>query len=589
MNPTVRIASAAIAAILAFAALTSNASIAPAFADEVHTDFVTNAEYIKGHLEQAISNKQAGNLELTIAHSGHPIEEVFTLMEGPLSEDSPQRAADLKAALEALPNAANSDSLQAFTDKVTEINGMLDEAVTVFAGDEATELGSVVVVISNLLETAELEYEEGVAGGEIVEMIEYQDASAFIGRANSLFTDIQDSIEAQEEVEEIEQFFGQLVSGVNSRADPADVSTLIEGIIHEFEEAVPTSQPENEHVEFAANIEFIKGHLTKAVENKQAGNTSLAIAHSGHPIEEVYSLVQGELAEHNESLNTDLNASLSQLAGQVEDLSATDFQSQVTTINQMLDEAVDSVIGQSEQSDPKFNSQVAIALLETAEVEYEEAVSEGMIVEMIEYQDSTAFIERAELIFTSIKAELPAHEAEELEEFFAQLNSLTERNASFEEVETLIGGIIHEFEEAAGLEGGEEELDGWGYIDRINELLDEVVTEYEAGNALRAKALAIEAYLDNYEFIESDIAEEDRELMEKIEVDMRIELVQMIDQQAASSAIESHVQAIKVDLEQARTVVVPEFPAVIAIVAATMAIIIGLGKTGRLQLGSGSL
>ncbi len=586
MNPTVRIASAAIAAILAFAALTSNASIAPAFADEVHTDFVTNAEYIKGHLEQAISNKQAGNLELTIAHSGHPIEEVFTLMEGPLSEESPQRAADLKAALEALPTAANTDSLQAFTDKVTEINGMLGEAVTVFAGEEATELGSVVIVISNLLETAELEYGEGVAGGEIVEMIEYQDASAFIGRANSLFTDIQDSIEAQEEAEEIEQFFGQLVSGVNSRADPEDMSTLIEGIVHEFEEAVPS---ENEHVEFAANVEFIKGHLTKAVENKQAGNNSLAIAHSGHPIEEVYTLIEGELAEHNETLNTDLKTSLSQLANQVVELSATDFQSQVAEINTMLDEAVDSVIGQSEQSDPKFNAQVVIALMETAEHEYEEAVSEGKIVEMIEYQDSTAFIERAELIFSSIKAELPAHEAEEIEVFFGQLNSLTESKAGFEEVETVIGGIVHEFEEAVGLDGEEGKLGGWEYIARINELLDQVVTEYGAGNTLKAKALAVEAYLENYEHIEKDIKEDDPALMLKIEEDMRVELAQMIDQQAPSSEVTSHVQAIKADLEVAKSVVVPEFPAVIAIVAATMAIIIGLGKTGRLRLGSGSL
>jgi tetratricopeptide (TPR) repeat protein len=588
MNPTVRVASAAIAAILAFAALTSNASIAPAFADEVHTDFVTNAEYIKGHLAKAVENKQAGNIELTIAHSGHPIEEVFTLMEGPLSEESPQRAADLKAALEALPNTASSDSLQAFTDKVTEINGMLDEAVTVFAGDEATELGSVVIIISNLLETAELEYGEGVAGGEVVEMIEYQDASAFIARANSLFTDIQDSIEAQEEAEEIEQFFGQLVSGVNARADPEDVSTLIEGIIHEFEEAVPSAGSEN--VAFAANIEFIKGHLTKAIENKQAGNTSRAIAHSGHPIEEVYTLVEGEITEHNATLNTDLKAALSELANQVEELSATDFQSQVAEVNAMLDDALDSVIGQSEQSDPKFNAQVAISLMEIAEVEYEEAVSEGVIVEMIEYQDSTAFIERAELIFDEIKAELPAHEAEELEEFFGQLTTLTESNASFEDVETVIGGIIHEFEEAVGLEGEEEEeLDGWGYIDGIKELLDQAVTEYKAGNAQRAKALAIEAYLDNYEFIESDIEQDDEALMLKIEEDMRVELVQMIDQQAPSSAIESHVQAIKVDLEQARTVVVPEFPALIAIVAAAMAMIIGLGKTGRRRLGSGPL
>jgi hypothetical protein len=344
----------------------------PAFADEVHTDFVTNAEYIKGHLEQAISNKQAGNLTLTIAHAGHPIHEVFTLMEGPLAEDSPQRAADLKAALEELPNAANSDSLQAFTDRVTEINGMLDEAVTVFAGDEATEPESLAIVVSNLLETAKHEYSEGVAEGEIVEMIEYQ--------------------------------------------------------------------------------------------------------------------------------------------------------------------------------------------------------------------DSTAFIERAKLIFISIKAQLPTHEAEEIEDFFGELDSLTKSKAGFDEVETVIGGIVHEFEEAVGLEG-EDKLDGWGYIDKINELLDQVVTEYKAGNVQQAKALAVDAYLNNYEKIEDDIKADNATLMLKIEEDMRIELDDMIDRQVPSSEIDSHVQAIKADLELARAVVVPEFPVVLLLVAATMAIVVVLGKTGRLRLG----
>jgi hypothetical protein len=88
---------------------------------------------------------------------------------------------------------------------------------------------------------------------------------------------------------------------------------------------------------------------------------------------------------------------------------------------------------------------------------------------------------------------------------------LTESNVSFEQVETVIGGIIHEFEEALELESEEGELDGGGYFDRIKELLDQSVAEYNEGNAQQAKALAIEAYLDNYEFIESDIAQEDRE------------------------------------------------------------------------------
>lgn len=75
---------------------------------------------------------------------------------------------------------------------------------------------------------------------------------------------------------------------------------------------------------------------------------------------------------------------------------------------------------------------------------------------MIEYQDSTAFIAQAEPIFTSIEADMPDEEAEEVAEFFEQLDPLTGSNASFEEVETVIGGIVHEFEEAFGLEEEKE-------------------------------------------------------------------------------------------------------------------------------------
>jgi hypothetical protein len=330
---------------------------------------------------------------------------------------------------------------------------------------------------------------------------------------------------------------------------------------------VPAFAQNEEHVQFVANIEFIKGHLEQAAANKQAGNNEMAIAHAGHPVEEVYALIEGEIEEHNAELNTQLEESLTNLANQISTMTAAQVQTQVSEINTMLDQAVTSVISQAERSDPAFNGMVAMAVLETAEHEYEEAVANGEIVEMIEYQDSTAFIAQAEAIFVSIRAELPEHEAEEIVELFEELNSLTESNASFEQVETVIGGIIHEFEEALELESGEGELDGWGYIDRIKELLDQSVAEYKEGNAQQAKALAVEAYLDNYEFIESDIAQDDRELMEKIEVDMREELVDMIEAGRPAAEIESHVDTIKTDLETARAVVTPEFPLAIAVVA----------------------
>jgi flagellin-specific chaperone FliS len=556
-----------IVAAIAFVMLVPTAFIhEEAFAHQEHIDFITNSEYIKGHLEKAIENKEAEDIELAIAHAGHPIEEVFTLMEGPLSEASPQRATELKAALEALPNSITSDTAQVVSQKVAAINGMLDEAIVVFAGEEAEELATKAGVISGLLETAAIEYEEAVVDGQIVEMIEYQDASAFISRANAVFGTIQSEIDA-EEAEEISGFFEQLESSLQANADPENVETLLDGIIHELGEAVPSADV---HVEFAANLEYIRGHLDQAVANKEAGSNELAIAHAGHPVEEVYALIEAEIEEHDAELNAQLEDSLTGLANQINTMTAAQVQTEVSEINSMLDQAETAVLG-DEMSDPKFGGMVAIAVLETAELEYEEAIANGEIVEMIEYQDSTAFISQAEGIFTSIREGLPEHEAGEIAEFFEQLNSLTASNASFEQVETMIGGIIHEFEEALGLESGEEqELDGWGYIDRIKGLLDQSVAEYREGNAQQAKALAIEAYLDNYEFIESDIAEENRELMEKIEVDMRVELVEMIDAGEPATEVESQVEAIKTDLETARGIVIPEFPLAAVAIAAGM-------------------
>jgi hypothetical protein len=290
----------------------------------------------------------------------------------------------------------------------------------------------------------------------------------------------------------------------------------------------------------------------------------------------VYSLVEGDLSAADASLNTELKAALTALESQANTATVAEFESAVDAIMPMLDEAIEKVAG-DEVSDPAMWAQVAVLLLETANLEYSEAVEGGEIVEMIEYQDASAFISRAEAAFEAIKADMPEHEAEEVEEFFGELNSLLSSNASPDQVTTVIGGINHEFAEVFGLEEAEAELDGWGYIDHIKELLDEALEQYEAGNAQEARALAVEAYLDNYEFIEADIAEENQELMEQIEVDMRVELVKMIDEGRPASEVTAHVEQIKTDLETARAVVTPEFP--------LAAIVASLGIAGTIAYG----
>jgi hypothetical protein len=111
-----------------------------------------------------------------------------------------------------------------------------------------------------------------------------------------------------------------------------------------FAVAAPAFAQTEEHVQFAANVEFIKGHLEQSVANKRAGNNELATAHAGHPLAEVYSLIKGEIKEHGVELDAQLEGSLTNLASQINAMTPAQVQVKVSEINTMLDRAETSVI-----------------------------------------------------------------------------------------------------------------------------------------------------------------------------------------------------------------------------------------------------
>lgn len=222
-------------------------------------------------------------------------------------------------------------------------------------------------------------------------------------------------------------------------------------------------------------------------------------------------------------------------------------------------------------------------LLQLVTIEYSAAVSNGEIIDQEEYDETILFLSQATDIFTQNKAELmeiAAHETEEVEADLASLKTMVEGMEDPSEVADTVAHAQHELEEILGATGGTvEQKDGWYYIDTIKTLLDEVVVAYEAGNYEEARTLARnEAYLNNYEFIEPDIAEEDPDLMVKIELAIREELVQMIDDRRPAAEIEARVEQIKTDLEVARAVVTPEFPTAIIAIVAAMGILVAMAR-----------
>ena len=306
---------------------------------------------------------------------------------------------------------------------------------------------------------------------------------------------------------------------------------------------------ESEKESFASALEETLGHLHALELNLDDSNSELARAHATHPIAELYESMKPELQEPDADFDAKFEAVLAELADKTVDAPREDAQAAIDEMKGLVEEARMLVVGDELISDPNFRLALVQTLVETAGVEYAEAVEDGTITEMVEYQDGSAFVWRAQQIFSEIQADLPEHEAEKIEEFFADLDVAIKNIAPVDNVNIFVEGIEHEVGEILGEESEEGGLHA--YFEGIEHHLAEVKETYADGNTDVALAHATKAYLDNYEFLEAPIAQQDKELMEEIEVMMREELRDMIKAAVPAEDINSQVDAILVKLEEA--------------------------------------
>jgi hypothetical protein len=324
-----------------------------------------------------------------------------------------------------------------------------------------------------------------------------------------------------------------------------------------------SSAPNATLVEFVSNIEQIRGHLDQALINKESENITLAEAHTLHPIEEIYSSIEDQLANQNSTLNQTLSAALQNLPSSATNATLQEFESQIDYVNTLLNDSMQAVVPSAEFSNnPAFNASVVGLLLDVAGHEYEEAVENGTVKAIVEYQDAQAFIYRAHLVFNSSASNINqsmAHEVEEVNEFFSNLNGAVNNKEDPATVETTINGIIHELAEITGLsesqligeEVSAEEQDPIAIINNIKSMLTQLIAAYRSQDYQGAESIAIEAYLENYEFVEAPIAQLDQQLMEQTEVMLREELRQMITDRVPIEQVEQHIAMINANLDRA--------------------------------------
>ena len=229
-----------------------------------------------------------------------------------------------------------------------------------------------------------------------------------------------------------------------------------------------------------------------------------------------------------------------------------------TKLEQILKNVEPGVKGNTGQSELGLALASIKDRLHLVEEEYRDAVTDGKITNQVEYDETVIFLQKAVSILGENRDELVKLDADSISKIETNLQKLDEIVVSFgpfDELEPLVEESMRIIDDLMTKSGATNDGTDPDYFANINELLQESKSQYLAGNTQTALDLAQEAYLDNYEFLEAPIAEYDKELMEQIEIMMRIDLANMIKDNKEKSEIDTHISAILEKLETAKNLI----------------------------------
>ena len=171
-----------------------------------------------GHLEASRANAQAGDWALALLHAGHPVVEYWAVVERVLTERGLVR--QVRDALDRYQRQIESRSPR-WRESYEAAVASLRHAMQALAGPDGSQPALRARVVVELLNAVEAEYSEGVQGGRIAHLAEYQDAWGFFRVARALYGEIASAVRTAsgEAATAIERELGRL-EGLFARARP---------------------------------------------------------------------------------------------------------------------------------------------------------------------------------------------------------------------------------------------------------------------------------------------------------------------------------------------------------------------------------
>ncbi|HEU5120155.1 MAG TPA: hypothetical protein VFT71_04130 [Candidatus Nitrosocosmicus sp.] len=321
----------------------------------------------------------------------------------------------------------------------------------------------------------------------------------------------------------------------------------------------PQSSDEIDYTGFHSNVEQILGHIEKALFNKINNNETNTLGHALHPIEEVLSLVTIPLTNADANLNKTYFDNLYILSGLANHGNSTidQFKNQSDSSIDLSKKVISAVVPPTVLGTAEHNASVIRDLLTVSAAEYTEGVADAKIIMELEYQDGSAFIDRAYALFNNTQNILnDTAVVSQLQTGFSNLTSSVQNleDPAFinQIVENINGKLAPSNKTSSAIDATvTTEKSSEEYVTTIRGLLNEIITAYESNDMLKAKELATTAYLDNFEFIETPIG---KELSDRGEALLREKLPEQIDVNASLDEIKQTIADINTVLDESISV-----------------------------------
>ena len=231
-----------------------------------------------------------------------------------------------------------------------------------------------------------------------------------------------------------------------------------------------------------------------------------------------------DLRSYNAELTDQIHLDLLDLTLAVTDISQ---QNAVQSIDSLL-----SMINRYDIQDDSSDT-IIVNLLTTADEQYiiayaENSASAQKITEVLVGESSRMFEQAADL---NVMMDL------EIQSFFDDLERSVENGDSFLTVGNLVSAIQRDLLGMVTLTHDEG-----AFYDNIRNLYAQLLVAVDSGDYATAEDLAIEAYLENFEYLEPTLEMVDTEFMYALEIDMREDLRDMIKERQSSQQIRDFLE-----------------------------------------------